>query len=85
MTGQIAPSSRISDIVHVLPDPIEYVSSVVGNFVSHGYDPETSAIRIGVTGAGFAPNYKIEEPTVPVHGHRALAPLRDDYDASPYF
>jgi hypothetical protein len=27
---------------------------------------ETSAIRIGVKGAGVFPNYKIEEPSVPV-------------------
>jgi len=42
------------------------VSGVASNFVSYGYDPETSAIRIGVTGDGVAPNYKIEEPSVPV-------------------
>jgi len=64
MSGRIAPSSRISDLIHVLSDPNEYVSGVLGNFVSHGYNPETSAIRIGVKGTGVAPNYKIEEPTV---------------------
>ena len=63
MSGRIAPSSRISDLIHVLSDPNEYVSGVLGNFVSHGYNPETSAIRIGVKGTGVAPNYKIEEPS----------------------
>jgi hypothetical protein len=66
MSDQMTPGSRISDLVHILPDPTEYVSGVVGNFVSYRYDPETSAVRIGITGTGVAPNYKIEEPNVPV-------------------
>jgi hypothetical protein len=63
MPGQIAPSSRIIDIAHLLPDPIGYVTGVVSNFVSSGYDPNTSVIRLGITGRGKAPNYKIEEPS----------------------
>src|SRR5258708_2187407 len=63
VTGQIAANSQIIDIVHVLPDPIEYVRNVIGNFVSHSYEPETSRIRIGIKGTGMAPNYKIEEPS----------------------
>ncbi len=66
MSSQITSGSRISDIFHVLSDAVEYVRGVVSNFVSHGYDCETSAVRIGVTGAGVFPNYKIEEPSVPV-------------------
>lgn len=66
MSGQIRSDSRISDLVDVLCDPIEYVSGIVSNFVSHGYDRETSAIRIGITGRGIFPNYKIEEPSVPI-------------------
>jgi hypothetical protein len=66
MSGQMTSGSRISDLIHVLSDPIEYVSGVISNFVSYGYDRETSAIRIGVTGVGVFPNYKIEEPSVPV-------------------
>src|SRR5712692_1951203 len=66
MSGQIALDSRISDLVHVLSAPLEYVSGVVSNFVLYGYDRETSAIRIGVTGEGIFPNYKIEEPSVSV-------------------
>ena len=66
MSGQIMPGSRISDLVHVLSDPIEYMSGVLSNFVFFGYDRETSAVRVGRTGAGVFPNYKIEEPSVPV-------------------
>jgi hypothetical protein len=66
MSGQIASGSRISDLVHLLSDPIEYVSGVLSNFVLYGYNPETSAIRVGRTGAGVFPNYKVEEASVPV-------------------
>jgi len=66
MSGQIGSDSRISDLVDVLSDPVEYVSGIVSNFVSHGHDREASAIRIGVTGRGIFPNYKIEEPGVPM-------------------
>lgn len=66
MSDQIASNSRISDLIHALCDPLEYVSGVISNFALYGYDRETSAIRIGVTGAGLFPNYKIEKPSVPV-------------------
>jgi len=41
------------------------LTGVLSNFVSNGYDSEVSAIRIGITGSGIAPNYKIEEPSKP--------------------
>jgi hypothetical protein len=66
MSGQIEPGSRISDVIHILSDPTEYVRGILGNFVFYRFNPETSAIRIGVKGTGVAPNYKIEEPSVPV-------------------
>lgn len=49
-----------------MSDPVKYVGGVVRNFALYGYDRETSAIRIGVSGAGIFPNYKIEKPTVAV-------------------
>lgn len=66
MSGEITSGSRISDLIHVLSDPIEYMGGVVSNFALYGYDRETSAIRIGVTGMGAFPNYKLEEPSIPV-------------------
>ncbi|UPJ50382.1 hypothetical protein IVB30_02815 [Bradyrhizobium sp. 200] len=63
MTGHIASNSQIVDLIHVLPDPVEYVRNVIGNFVTHRYEPETSRVRIGIKGMGVAPNYKIEEPS----------------------
>ena len=66
MSDQIASCSRISDLIHILSDPIEYIRGIVSNFVFYGYDCETAAIRHGITGTGAFPNYKIEEPSVPV-------------------
>jgi hypothetical protein len=61
MSGQISSGAQICDLIHMLFDPIEYVSGVVSNFVGFGYDPESSVVRNGITGTGVAPNYKIEE------------------------
>ena len=63
MHEQMTSNSRITDLVHLLLDPIAYASGVIGNFVSYGFDPETSRVRIGLKGKGVAPNYKIEEPS----------------------
>jgi len=63
MDDQMTPNSRISDIGHLLADPIGYVNEIISSFVFYGYDPETSKVRIGITGKGDAPNYKIEEPS----------------------
>jgi len=54
--------ARVSDLLNRLDDPTGYVQGVLGNFVSCGFDPQTCKIRIGITGEGVAPNYKIEEP-----------------------
>ncbi len=49
------------------------MTGVVSNFVTYGYDAETSTVRFGTTGSGVAPNYKIEESGHPatfnVKGH----------------
>jgi hypothetical protein len=63
MPGQLAPTTRIIDLVHTLSEPTDYIRNILGNFVSRGYDPETSVIRIGIKGMGLAPNYKISEPS----------------------
>ncbi len=66
MPGSIASNARINDLVHLLSDPVAYVRGVLWNFDHFRYDPETSVIRVGTTGAGRHPNYKIEKPSAPV-------------------
>jgi hypothetical protein len=55
-------SLTAENLIHVLANPRSWLTGVLSNFVHHGYDPETCAIRIGIKGDGVAPNYKIEEP-----------------------
>jgi hypothetical protein len=66
MSAELPATTRISDLIHALTDPVEYINGVAANFVSYGYDPETCVIRHGIKGAGIAPNYRIEEPSVPI-------------------
>ncbi len=61
MPRQLAPMTRIIDLVQTLT--ADYIRNILANFVSRGFDPETSVIRIGVSGRGLAPNYKIEKPS----------------------
>jgi hypothetical protein len=69
----IAPDVRVSDLVHVLSDPVAYIRGILRNFDQSQHDPADSVIRVGTTGAGFQPNYKIERPSAPATfnvGHR---------------
>ena len=56
---------RISDVIHTLADPVEYVRGVVGSFVEYQFDKATSVVRIGTSGQGIVPNYSIETPREP--------------------
>ncbi|MCA1379432.1 hypothetical protein I6F34_01180 [Bradyrhizobium sp. BRP05] len=49
--------------IHLLDDPVGYVTGIIENFVDYRYDPESSKVRLGRTGTGKAPNYKIEKPS----------------------
>ena len=65
MRPLIQPNSRVSDILHTLADPIEYVRGIVGSFVTYRFDKTVSIVRIGVSGSGIVPNYSIETPCEP--------------------
>jgi hypothetical protein len=56
------PSSRISDVLHTLADPVEYVRGIVQSFVEYQFDRARSIVRIGTSGRGIVPNYSIETP-----------------------
>ena len=57
----IPTDSKIGDIIHLLDDPVAYVNGILASFVAYRYDPLSSVIRIGTTGDGVAPNYRIEK------------------------
>jgi hypothetical protein len=56
-------NSRISDVLHTLADPVEYVRGTVGSFVEYQFDGARSIVRIGTSGRGIVPNYSIETRT----------------------
>ena len=70
---EIAPDATIADITHLLADAEEYVRRVMENMMSGPYDRDEAVVRIGVSGTGVAPNYKIEyprdQPDLVVMGH----------------
>src|SRR5215468_945288 len=58
----------IADIVWYLTDPIEYLRSVVGNMYEckkrKGFENDDPVVRIGTTGKGRAPHYRVERSAV---------------------
>ena len=57
------PDSHLSDLLHTLRDPEEYVRGIVGSFVEGKFDRKEAVVRIGVSGTGVVPNYKAIEPS----------------------
>jgi len=53
-------NATVNEVVHLLDDPTAFIQGILENFVVYGYDPHSSVVRIGVSGFGSAPNYKIE-------------------------
>jgi len=53
--------ARVTDVVHTLDDPIEYVRGIVESFITYQFDKKEAVVKIGVSGKGIIPNYCIEE------------------------
>ncbi len=77
--------STIASVAHLLEKPEDYVPAVFGKINSSQRSDPPAAVRIGVTGDGKFPNYRIEHPTGldgPFSGvtHNEITPLseRDD-------
>jgi hypothetical protein len=56
--------SRIEDILHTLADPEEFVRGILGRFIGERFSQDEAVIRIGISGAGIAPHYCIEQGRV---------------------
>lgn len=56
----ITPDAIVSDIIETLSDPTEYVRQIIRNFVGDQFDRAKAVVRIGVSGQGINPHYKIE-------------------------
>ena len=61
----LAFDATIADIVDKLREPEEYVRRALGNFHDVLMQEPTAKIKIGVTGNGAYPNYKIDRLTPP--------------------
>jgi hypothetical protein len=56
---QIPDDAKISDIIAKLDSPIEYVRRVLGNMGSCRKKHGTAFVRIGTTGRGVVPHYRV--------------------------
>ena len=50
----------IEDVASRLNKPVDYVRHVFGNMNTYKRDHGTAHLRLGTTGRGLAPNYRIE-------------------------
>jgi hypothetical protein len=62
MAGAVPPGSTIADIICTLAHPEEYVRGVLGHLYECRRDYPTAYVRIGITGHGIVPHYRIEYP-----------------------
>jgi hypothetical protein len=62
MIMPIPDDATIRDVLRLLTDPEEYVRGVLGNMHECRSHYGTASVKIGVTGAGHAPHYRIEYP-----------------------
>lgn len=82
----LPPNSTVTSVAQLLEKPLDYVPEVFGKINrTHRLDPP-AVIRIGVSGEGKFPNYRIEHPAGidgPFSGknHKAIAPLSERTDA----
>jgi hypothetical protein len=57
----IANDAIISDILATLDDAERYLRGVFGNMVEYRKHHETAVVRIGTTGQGIAPHYRVQK------------------------
>jgi hypothetical protein len=60
--AKIAPDSTIADVVDTLIDRENYLRGVVGNLSPRHRQHGSAVVRIGITGEGKAPHYRVETP-----------------------
>lgn len=59
----LRPDSRISDVLHIVYDPEEYVRGILDNFYRWEFSKDKAVVRIGVSGNGHAAHHCIEQGT----------------------
>lgn len=72
MAGSALPTDvSLADVVQQLANPVEYLRGIVGNMheckKGNGYENDDAVVRIGTTGKGRAPHYRIESAYDLIH------------------
>ena len=57
---RLGPSDTLTDILDTLKNPSEYVRGVLGNLMICKKEYGSACVRIGTTGGGISPHYRIE-------------------------
>jgi hypothetical protein len=57
---KLPEDAMIADITASLDNPADYVRGVLGNMVEYRKEHGSAVARIGITGRGIAPHYRIE-------------------------
>jgi hypothetical protein len=60
MSEEIKPDATIADVLHRLNKPKDYVRGVLLNILKYKNNGMLPVVRIGITGKGFSPYYRIE-------------------------
>jgi hypothetical protein len=58
--AKLADNATIEEIIDYLDNPVEYVRGVFGNMHKCKKDHGTAFVKIGTTGSGIAPHYRVE-------------------------
>jgi hypothetical protein len=56
----IPTNATIADVVELLSRPEDYVRGVLGNMFDYRKEHGTAVVRIGTTGTGKAPHYRVQ-------------------------
>lgn len=60
-TDAIASDSTLADVTPTLTSPEEFVRRVLGNMHAFRSRGENVVVRLGITGTGRQPNYRLED------------------------
>lgn len=60
MTEKLPPNATIYDALPTLRNSIEFVRGILGNLVAYRTGEAEPVVRIGVTGQGISPYYRID-------------------------
>jgi hypothetical protein len=73
--SKLSHKATIADIISTLNKPVEYVRGVFGNMVDCKKEHGNAFVRIGKTGRGISPHYRVEPELSPYAIDDAFDPI----------